>query len=181
MDGTMHGLTVESQFCVLERLHSHPQPPAEHWLEDEPDTFPQQRFVDLAGDDGGLTLLNEGLPEYAITAQGEITVTLLRAVGRLGGKSSAIRYASGPELPTPGAQCPGWSSARYALYPHGGDWRTGGVLREVEEFQLPCRTIIGTGHSGTLPPDYGFIAIDTDDLAWSALKQTEEGGAANYA
>jgi alpha-mannosidase len=65
---------------------------------------------------GGLALYTTGLPEYEVTEEGALALTLLRGVGWLSrGDLSTRRGHAGPELPVPGAQCLGTHRFAYAL------------------------------------------------------------------
>jgi alpha-mannosidase len=83
------------------------------------------RFVDLSEHGYGVALLNDG--RYGHHALGgELGLTLLRA----------------PVYPDPLAD-EGAQHLRYALLPHAGDWMSGGVLAEAEDFNRPlyCRPV----------------------------------------
>jgi alpha-mannosidase len=134
---------VDQAFDVTERPNDYPWPPAELWNEDPPQTHPQRLFVDLADVAGGLALLNQGIAEYGITGPAGgprgLALTLLRCVAYLGGATypSTIRGGAGPHLATPGAQCLGRHTFRYALVPHEGDWQAAGLVREANEYCAP--------------------------------------------
>ncbi|MFL5887919.1 MAG: alpha-mannosidase [Solirubrobacteraceae bacterium] len=65
---------------------------------------------------GGVALYASGLPEYEVTEDGALALTLLRCVGWLSrGDLSKRRGHAGPELPVPGAQCEGLHRFEYAL------------------------------------------------------------------
>ncbi|HET7771577.1 MAG TPA: glycoside hydrolase family 38 C-terminal domain-containing protein [Chloroflexota bacterium] len=138
--GTHH---VDQAFDVVERPNDYPATPAEFWNEDAPDTHPQRLFVDLSDGSGGLALLNQGIVEYGITGRpGEargLALTLLRSVAYLGAGAypSTIRSGAGPPLETPGAQCLGTLTFRYALVPHAGDWQSAGILKEAINYNTP--------------------------------------------
>ena len=64
---------------------------------------------------------------------------------------------------------------RYALVPHGGDWRAAGVYRDGQEFNNPliCRTV--APHAGSLPKRWGFVDVSPRNLVVSALKPGSGG------
>ena len=134
---------VDQAFDVVERPNDYPATPAEFWNEDAPDTHPQRLFVHLSDDNGGLALLNQGIVEYGILGapQGKrgLALTLLRCVQYLGAGAypSTIRSGAGPHLETPGAQCLGTHTFRYALVPHAGDWQQAGLLKEAIAYNTP--------------------------------------------
>ena len=77
------------------------------------------RFADLSEHGYGVALLNDG--KYGHHALGnELGLSLLRS----------------PAYPDPLAD-EGRQSFTYALYPHSGDWLTGGVLAEAEDLNQP--------------------------------------------
>ena len=81
--------------------------------------WPAHRFADLSEQGYGVALLNDG--KYGHHALGnELGLSLLRS----------------PVYPDPLAD-EGGQSFTYALYPHAGDWLTGGVLAEAEDLNQP--------------------------------------------
>jgi len=127
----------------------------------------QQAFVSI--DDGriGLTIANQGLPEYEVLRDGANTIalTLLRAVGELGDWGV---------FPTPEAQCPGTHTAAFAIIPHAGDVITSAAFVEAYQCQaemVPCQTSV---HPGALPPAHTFLPWHGPTLALTALKKHEE-------
>ena len=77
------------------------------------------RFADLSEQGYGVALLNDG--KYGHHALGnELGLSLLRS----------------PVYPDPLAD-EGRQSFTYALFPHAGDWLTGGVLAEAEDLNRP--------------------------------------------
>ena len=87
------------------------------------------RFADLSEHGYGVALLNDG--KYGHHALGnELGLSLLRS----------------PVYPDPLAD-EGRQSFTYALFPHAGDWLTGGVLAEAEDLNQPllCRPVTAGG------------------------------------
>ncbi len=72
--------------------------------------IPAHRWVDLSEGDYGVSLLNDGRYGYDV-AEGWMGLTLLRS----------------PTWPDPQAD-QGEHTLIYSLYPHLGDWRTGGTV-----------------------------------------------------
>lgn len=112
---------------------------SEGWRETDNVLFAQRRFVCVEGEEGrGLAILNKGLPEYEATPEGEINLTLLRAVGWLSRDDLATRRGhAGPPLPTPEAQCSGRQVFEYAVVPYSGGFEGADIFREAEEYWLP--------------------------------------------
>ena len=201
---------VDQAFDVVERPNDYPPTPTEFWNEDAPDTHPQRLFVDLSDGNHGLALLSQGIAEYGITGRaGEprgLALTLLRCVQYLGAAAypSTIRSGAGPHLETPGAQCLGTHTFRYALVPHAGDWQAAGLVREaidyctpptsypVEDTPLPWVPPWASSNqrrnaaalaaqleadlpAPTLGPTESFLSLDGDAIILSALKRPETG------
>ena len=112
------------------------------------------RFADLSEQGYGVALLNDG--KYGHHAFGsELGLSLLRS----------------PAFPDPLAD-EGRQSFTYALFPHAGDWLTGGVLAEAEDLNqpMPCQPVAAGG-----PASWTAAGIDGLTLGLSALKPAEDG------
>jgi len=154
-------------------------PPAgADWLQPHPGSYPQQDFSLLADSQGGLALLNDGLPELhplAGPAGAGISLTLLRCVGWLSRDDfpSRRRQNAGPTLPTPEAQCPGPQRARYALLPFAGDPLEADIKGASEVWRLP--PVGGQGVSaGLVPGGRSLLRKANPRVAISAIKRHEE-------
>ena len=124
----------------------------------------QQAFVNVRNEACGLTIANQGLPEYEILRDGRNTmaITLLRAVGELGD----FAY-----FPTPEGQCQGDYTFEYAFIPHGG------LPEEAErsfklayQYRVPMITQQTSIHAGTIAPVQQFFNWSGEHLALSAVK-----------
>ena len=156
---------AEGQFDVLTRPV---RPPAE-WINASP-FYPQQGWVDVNDGKVGLTVINQGLPEYELydDAQRTIALTLLRCVGRLSGGGDAPAAQK-----TPGAQCLGTYTFRYAMFPHAGSHDGAKVWRQAHSHNVPVRALQTTTHEGELPAQFGFVRVEPDNLVVSAIKKAE--------
>ncbi|MBB6674623.1 alpha-mannosidase [Cohnella nanjingensis] len=126
-----------------------------------------QSFFDLSDGSGGLAIATEGLPEYEVLRDGRNTMalTLLRCVGELGDWNY---------FPTPGAQCIGPFSARFAIVPHRGDYRY--AVREASQFNAPMRAVTTSVHGGSLATELSWAAIEGDpSVQLTALKKADSG------
>ena len=194
---------ADGHFAVIEREVDLPE--VTGWEEDPSPTKHQRAFVDISDGEGGLALLNRGLPEYEARREkdGSVTLclTLLRCVGWLsGGQLLTRRQRAGLPLPTPGAQCPGSHTFEYAILPHEGNWQAvfqtaynynaplqarradmdeGMVVRELqlirEDSELIGRHELPWDRSGTLPDRQSLVAADPSAFVLSALKRSEGG------
>src|SRR6185295_7690189 len=103
----------------------------------------------------GVALLNDG--KYGHHAHhNELGLSLLRS----------------PVYPDPLAD-EGGQSFTYALYPHGGDWLTGGVLAEAEDLNRPLIVISAKADSESV---WRAVEVDGLQLGLSGFKPAEEGG-----
>lgn len=155
---------------------------SEGWRERTGGTHGQRRFlcVEDTSSDAAVAILNKGLPEYEATQEGEVYLTLLRAVGWLSRDDLSARpVPAGPSVPTPEAQCPGRQVYEYSVMPYTGGWESAGAYRQAEEIWLPLqakavqRDREATSHA---PLEYGsFMQLEPETVVLSALKRSEEG------
>ena len=114
------------------------------------------RFADLSEPGYGVALLNDG--KYGHHAFGsELGLSLLRS----------------PVYPDPLAD-EGRQSFTYALFPHAGDWLTGGVLADAEDLNQPllATPVIAAGSA-----TWTAASVTGLTLGLSAFKPTEGGDA----
>jgi len=166
-------------FQVVSRKISSPE--TTEWMEKSYGISPQQNFVDVNNGDFGLTVANQGLPEYEIVEKDQqsiIALTLLRCVGWLSQDGLFTRkgHAAWP-FRTPGAQCLGTHSFHYSLIPHRSDWQKARTFIEAEGFNTPMRCWQTGSHEGKLPGEMSLVEVKPDNLILSALKKAEEGEA----
>src|SRR4051794_4909450 len=108
---------------------------------------PGHRFADLSEHGFGAALLSES--KYGFSCYGgDLRMTLLRA----------------PKSPDPEADM-GTHEFAYALLPHDGGWRDGGVLREATLFNAPLRWT-------TDGPETPFASVG-GDLVLDTIKRAE--------
>jgi alpha-mannosidase len=150
--------------------------PAES-AESPPATAPLHRYVTLAGERRGATLYSDGLAEYEAMSNGEIAVTLVRAVGELSRNDLPERPGhAGWPTPTPGAQSLGPFAARFAIFPHGSrtDATVGRIERVADDVLLPLRGVTLRAALARPQPTRG-VELEGDGLALSAIKESEDG------
>lgn len=136
--------------------------------------FPAQSWADYGTGEGGLALLNRGLPGNNVSG-GTMMLSLCRstrivAYGFGGGYEPGMSSDSGLEL---GKDL----VFDYALMPHAGDWRQAGVYREGMAFGHPLIATVAASHAGKLPPRWGFLDVSHPGVVVSALTQNEDGSA----
>lgn len=150
------------------------------WRETDNVLFAQRRFVCVEGEGHGLAILNKGLPEYEVTPDGEVNLTLLRSVGWLSRDDLATRQGhAGPGLATPEAQCLGRHVFEYAVVPYSGDFEGAGIFREAEEYWLPLEAWDvqqgGEPHEKSPRGAPGFfLEVGGDGVVISALKKSTD-------
>lgn len=140
-------------------------------------TLPMQHFVDLAGGDAGLAVLNRNVMEYEISDDESRTInlTLLRCVPmRI---CTEFRCATEDASQT-GGQCPGEHVFEYALYPHCGDVWAGRVYETTEHYLVAPLAYQFSRHSradARLPRAASFMAIRPSAVQVAAFKKAQDG------
>ncbi|MFW6033499.1 MAG: alpha-mannosidase [bacterium] len=114
---------------------------------------PGHRWADMSEHGYGVALLNDS--KYGHSAYGNVLrLSLLRA----------------PTSPDPDAD-QGEHRFGYALLPHTGDWRDGGVVAEAHRFNSPLLWVAGRAEQRSL------AAVDSPDLVLDTIKLAEDGEA----
>jgi len=149
----------------------------ERRVELPPRTAPLHRYVSLFGPDRGVTVYSDGLAEYEADANGDVAVTLVRAVGELSRNDLPERPGhAGWPVPTPEAQMLGPFGGEFAVFPHGAASAATADLieRTADDVLLP---LVGTTLRSALsdyPPTPG-LELEGQGLAFSAAKESEDG------
>jgi len=115
---------------------------------------PGHRWADLSEHGFGVALLTDCKYGYS-TLGNRMHISLLRS----------------PKHPDPTADM-GLHQFAYAVYPHAGDWRDGGVVAEAARFNQP---VLWT--QGRTEPSTWFKVINNDSLMLDAVKQAEDDDA----
>lgn len=142
--------------------------------------FAQRRFVDVSDGARGIAILSRGLTEYEVLpGQNTIALTLFRGVGWIAKTDLRTRIGdAGPMIAVPDAQCLRTMAFDYALLAHPGDWQTGGVVVQADEFNSDLFVVETDAHVGVFPDAAGWLELETDDtLPITAFKQSEDGQA----
>ena len=109
---------------------------------------PGHRWADLSEHGFGAALLTDS--KYGYSCYGnELRISLLRA----------------PKSPDPDADM-GMHEFAYALFPHAGGWRDGGVVAEGLRFNAPLRWT-------TNVPETSFASVDDTNLVLDTIKRAE--------
>ena len=140
-------------------------------------TAPAQRFVAVADGERGLAVLAPGFFEYELGSDGDLRVTLLRAVGQLSRDDLPTRPGhAGWPTPTPEAQCLGTDELQLAIVPvQAADLWMGSSLPELwEDVFLPPRALwLRQASPLSIPP--GDVRLEGRGLVFSAAKPPEAG------
>ncbi len=123
--------------------------------------YPAQHWVDYSDGKRGLALLNNGMPGNLVN-ENTLILSLLRSQ-TLGdyneGRTSESGYALG--LPR---------TFRYALIPHGGDWREAGIYRTGSEFNNPLAAQKASPHPGALPAGWSLAQVSDPAVLLTCAK-----------
>lgn len=165
LDAPVVAALADTQFGAVERPLELPS----YWPFASRDR-PHRSWVDVRADGRGLTLLSHGLYEHDIHPDGQLELTLLRAVGHM-----FVDYHSfAPLDPVQGGQCPGLYRWEYALAPHDGARPVEQVAELAAAFAAPLQVVQAEHHAGTLPPAYSFLELNNPALQLSAVKRAED-------
>ena len=120
---------------------------------------PAMRWADLGDEKQGLSVLNDS--KYGYDAAGNtLRITLLRS-------------ATWPdEVADKGRQ-----QFTYALYPHTGTWKQAQTVRRGYELNDPLKAEQVFPHTGSLPAEHSFAAIENPNVTLTAIKKAEDSDA----
>ena len=132
-----------------------------------------QMWVDLTGMVGdtpyGFALLNDGKYGYDIRGN-TMRLSLLRSPAYAFHDPS--RHPSDEPWPI---MDQGWHVFDVGLVPHAGSWQHAGVVRRAWELNAPAFVHAESAHHGPLPGRLSFLAAESDHVALTAVKQSEDG------
>jgi alpha-mannosidase len=142
-----------------------------------PPTAPLHRYVSLFDGGRGATIFSDGLAEYEATEQGDLFLTLVRAVGALSRSDLPERPGrAGWPAPTPKAQSIGPFAANFALLLHGprNAESVDAVERAADDALLPLegRTLRASRNESLESLGVELLGAG---LAFSTLKESENG------
>ncbi len=166
---------ADAAFATVSRDRLAPPPsPEEHPVA----SAPLARHVTLEHAGTSVTVLSDGLAEYEATEDGDVAVTLFRAVGELSRHDLPERpgHAAWP-TPTPQAQEAGRFAAGLGVMFSSGSRSSAAARIEqaAEDFLLP---LAGETLRSALDdyPDVAGVELEGDGLAFSCCKEREGGG-----
>ncbi len=85
------------------------------------------------------------------------------------------RCCDRPEWPDPHAD-EGHHEFTYSLYAHGGTWADAQTIRRGYELNYKLLSMSASRHQGQLAAEHSFVEVEPDNLALTAVKETETGG-----
>jgi alpha-mannosidase len=63
----------------------------------------------------------------------------------------------------------------YSLYPHAGDWRQGGVVREAEDLNEPLQAFATDAHPGFRGTSHAWLSFASEHVHLDTIKKAEDG------
>jgi len=155
----------EGQFAVVERGM---RPEAGSAGEYPIPTYPASGFVDA----GGAAVLLTRTVEYELLEDGEMAITLLRAIGLLSRNVHPYRDdPAGPQLETPTAQCLGPAEVSLAVMPHQGSWLDADLVAVAERYRHPFVHRPGSGDVGIRVSEAEGLSVHGPGVAMTSLRR----------
>ena len=114
------------------------------------------KWVDLSEDDYGVSILNDCKYGHSILGN-EMTITLIKC----------------GTYPNPKAD-QGMHIFTYSLYPHNGNFKTGGTIEAAYFLNKPLIAFKVSG-KGELPAEYSLIKGDCENVIIETVKEAENG------
>jgi alpha-mannosidase len=115
------------------------------------------KWADLSEGNYGVSLLTDSKYGYEVVGN-TMRLTLLRA----------------PTFPDPKADR-GFHTFTYSLFPHVGNWREGGTVKEAFALNVPALIHVADVHGGDYKSSYAFLNLDTGSFVVETIKRNEEG------
>ena len=119
-----------------------------------------QKWADLSEGDYGVSLINDC--KYGYSAEGSVL------------KLSLLKAATYPNIHADRHL----HSFTYSLYPHAGDFRTGGTYMEIYRLNQPVSAVSLSGEkaaSPSLPSTYSFASVSSPNLILDTVKESDDG------
>ncbi len=151
-------VAAKSDFATFEIPYGSIQRPTTRNTPAEKAMFevPALRWADISDANRGVSLLNDS--KYGHDAKGNVLrISLLRS----------------PKWPDRNADM-GRHEFTYSIYPHAGTWREAGTVRRGYELNYPLLAIAANAHTGALPREHSFVAIEPGNIIVTAIKKAED-------
>lgn len=132
--------------------------------------FAAQNWIDFSHHEGGLSLLNRGLPGNNVV-DGVMLLSLLKCTALEGGYGD-MKLGEVTQL---GFEKGIQHTFDYALLPHSGDWRKAKTYRHGMEFNNPLLVKKTSSHPGRLPGKISFLQVEGENIVLSSVNATEAG------
>lgn len=155
---------VDGGTATFETPYGHLERPASG------DEEPGQSWVDVSGEDRGLTVINDAKHGYDVR-DGEIGISVVR--------SPVWAWHDPRELESDGDfeyMDQGRQSFTVRLVPHAGDWREAAVVRRAAELNQEPFALIESFHEGPLAQRGSFGDDGGGDVVVTTVKGAEDGG-----
>lgn len=166
---------AQAHFDVVERELELPE--VTDWVQAPQPTHCTKGFVDISDGQRGLGVVTCGLPEYEVkdwNGGQAVALTLLRCCGWLGRPDHPARgYIVGPKFETPGAQCLGTYTFRYAVVPHSGTWLEGDLWHHAEALRTPLRAFELPLIERTGAGEISYLELTPQTMVVTAVKKAE--------
>ena len=171
----IHGEAVaaENAYLVVERP-TQPQTEAEkaRW------EMPCQKWISLADDEIGLTLLNNGKYGFSLNPDGTgFRMTLVKSARHPKASFEAVnvKHHYYSPFPTPLTD-QGPQRAELGLMAHAGGWREARLWEAGYNFNTPLDALWTTAQPGERLEEGSFIRVDSDSVIIGAMKRAEDDG-----
>jgi mannosylglycerate hydrolase len=165
---------VDGHCNVVERPKYFEDIPKERGKIEYFSTQHQGNFVTLTDGKHAITIANKGLPEYEISDDSTILVTLLRSVGYINKNNLMTRWRmAGPDIATPEAQCLGKNTFNYSIILHKKSWENS--YKEAFQYIYLMRGYAIENSLGSLCARQSILNISPNTMILSAVKKAEDG------
>ena len=115
-----------------------------------------QKWIDMSDANYGISLLNDC--KYGFDVKDNVM------------RISLLRSSHDPD-PNPDE---GVHEMTYSIYPHKGDWRAAGTVRQGYELNEPLIARAVTAHAGALPASKSYVSISPANITVTALKKAAD-------
>jgi mannosylglycerate hydrolase len=178
LPGSLHTTRViaDAAFGAVERTRS-ALDTGDWGAETRLHSAPLHRWLYFTGDAYGLGIISDGLAEYELLPDGQLAITLVRAVGELSRRDLPERLGhAGWPMATPGAQSLGAFTAHFSLVTLPADVESALAKLEAtaDDVLTPLVADTWRGVATALSPCTG-LTLEGDGLVFSAAKRSEDG------